>query len=126
MKCCVAGNEYKILGYKGKQVRDNIHSYDLVEAFYQFYLNPREGEVYNIGGGRQNNCSILEAISLCEKISGKAMKSLYQETNRIGDHIWYVSSLRKFQSHYPSWKQKYSLEDTLKEIFKNNISRWGK
>jgi CDP-paratose 2-epimerase len=126
MKCCATGEEYKILGYKGKQVRDNIHSYDLVEAFHHFFLNPRVGEVYNIGGGRQNNCSILEAIRLCEKISGKQMNYTYQETNRIGDHIWYVSSLKKFQAHYPSWRQKYSLEQTLQEIFKNNVSRWGK
>lgn len=117
MKCCVTGEPYTVFGYKGKQVRDNIHSYDLITAFDHFYQNPRQGEVYNIGGGRQNNCSMLEAIALCEKITGKKMKYTYHEKNRVGDHIWYISSLAKFQNHYPSWRQKYTLEDTLREIY---------
>ena len=119
MKCCMTGTEYNIYGYKGKQVRDNIHSSDLVSAFYCFYQNPREGEVYNIGGGRSNSCSILEAIDICEKISGKKMKYKYQDENRSGDHMWYISNLGKFQSHYPEWKQKNVLNQTIKEIFES-------
>ncbi len=117
MKCCLSGEKYTIFGYKGKQVRDNIHSFDLINAFDQFINQPKSGEVYNIGGGRENNCSMLEAIKLCEAISGKKMNVVYSEQNRIGDHIWYISSLKKFQNHYPGWKQKYSLNDTVGEIF---------
>ena len=117
MKCCIKEQEYKIFGYKSKQVRDNIHSYDLVNAFFSFYQQPRCGEVYNMGGARQNSCSILEAIKMCEEISGKQLKSCYVDENRSGDHIWYISSLKKFQNHYPAWKQKYSLEEILVEIF---------
>lgn len=124
MKCAVTGGPYTIFGYKGKQVRDNIHSYDLVTAFDQFYRKPRMGEVYNIGGGRENSCSILEAIALCEKIAGRKMRHAYSAKNRIGDHIWYISSLKKFQSHYPTWRQKYTLEDTLQQICEKNAARW--
>ena len=116
MKCALTDTEYTMFGYKGKQVRDNIHSFDLVNAFYQFYKKPRVGEVYNIGGGRQNSCSILEAMTLCEKITGNKMKVRYSKQNRSGDHIWYISNLKKFQTHYPSWEQKYNLIDTLKEM----------
>ena len=123
MKCCVTETEYTVFGYKAKQVRDNIHSYDLVNAFYHFVQNSRMGEVYNMGGGRQNSCSVLEAIHLCEQISGKTMKYNYCDENRSGDHIWYISNLKKFQSHYPEWSQKYSLADTLKEIYQSNIER---
>ncbi len=123
MKCCVAGAEYTIFGYKAKQVRDNIHSYDFVNAFYHFTQSPRVGEVYNMGGGRSNSCSILEAIHLCEKISGKKMNQKYCGDNRSGDHIWYISHLGKFQKHYPDWSQKYSLEGTLEEIYESNIER---
>ncbi len=126
MKCCVTGEQYQILGYKGKQVRDNIHSYDLVNAIYYFYRNPRTSEVYNIGGGRLNNCSILEAIKICEKITGKKLKYTYVDKNREGDHIWYISSLKKFTSHYPQWKQKFSLQETLNQIFEGNKNRWEK
>lgn len=116
MKCAISNTHYTIFGYKGKQVRDNIHSYDLVNMFWHFYQNPRNGEVYNAGGGRHANCSMLEAITLCEQISGNTMSYSYQETNRIGDHIWYVSDVRKFQSHYPDWTWKYDLEQTLKQM----------
>jgi len=119
MKCCMTGTEYHIYGYKGKQVRDNIHSSDLVNAFYCFYQNPKKGEVYNIGGGRPNSCSILEAIDICENVSGKKMKYKYQDENRSGDHIWYISDLSKFQSHYPEWTQKNALHQTIEEIFKS-------
>ncbi|HLF18668.1 MAG TPA: NAD-dependent epimerase/dehydratase family protein [Candidatus Omnitrophota bacterium] len=124
MKCAVTGQPYTILGYKGKQVRDNIHSYDLITAFDEFYKDPRVGEVYNIGGGRLNNCSMLEAIELCEKISGNKLNYTISETNRIGDHIWYLSSLKKFKGHYPQWQQRYTLKETIEQIHENNISRW--
>jgi len=116
MRCTVDGTPYRVFGYKGKQVRDNIHSHDLVEMFWQFFKKPRSGEVYNAGGSRHANCSLLEAIDLCEKISGKMLKWTYVEENRIGDHIWWVSDVRKFQSHYPEWKFRYSLNDLLQEI----------
>ncbi|TAF02639.1 MAG: NAD-dependent epimerase, partial [Runella slithyformis] len=123
MKCAITGTEYTIFGYKGKQVRDNIHSYDLVNMFWHFYQNPRPGEAYNAGGGRYANCSMLEAMAVCEKISGKKMNFQYSETNRIGDHIWYVSDLSKFKSHYPDWNWTYNLEETLVEIHDSMVKR---
>ncbi len=123
MKCAITGNEYTIFGYKGKQVRDNIHAWDLVNMFWHFYQNPRSGEVYNAGGGRFANCSMLEAIDMCELITGKKMNYQYSETNRIGDHIWYISDLTKFKAHYPGWTHQYSLETTLTQIFENLKSR---
>lgn len=124
MKCTLSGTRYTIYGYKGKQVRDNIHSYDLVNAFYQFYRAPRIGEVYNIGGGRFSNCSILEAIQVCEKIADRKLNCSYAESNRIGDHIWWISDLRKFKTHYPEWNFTYGIQDILEEIFNQNTSRW--
>ena len=124
MKCSVTGTPYCIYGYKGKQVRDNIHSYDLISAFDHFYRAPRQGEVYNIGGGRENNCSILEAITLCEEITGKRLEATYSENNRSGDHIWYISSLKKFREHYPAWEQKFTLKETLQQIYTHNADRW--
>ena len=118
MKCTVSGKPYNVFGYKGKQVRDNIHSHDLVDAFWHFMQAPRSGEVYNIGGSRHSNCSMLEAIQLCEEISGKKLEWTYKEDNRIGDHIWWVSDVSKFQSHYPDWKYKYDLRTILEEIHK--------
>ncbi len=118
MKCAVSGKAYRVFGYKGKQVRDNIHSFDLVEAFWQFFQAPRCGEVYNMGGSRHSHCSMIEAIRLCEEISGKKLEWTYLEDNRIGDHIWYVSDVRKFQSHYPNWKYKYDLRALLDEIYR--------
>ena len=103
VKCAITGRPYTIFGYKGKQVRDNIHSFDLINMFWQFYQAPRPGEVYNAGGGRHSNCSMQEAIALCEEMAGKKMNVVYSEQNRIGDHIWYISDTRKFQSHYPAW-----------------------
>lgn len=119
MKATAKNIPYTIFGYKGKQVRDNIHSHDLVNMFWQFYLNPRQGEVYNAGGGRFANCSMLEAIVLCEKITGNKLQYTLSDTNRIGDHIWYISDLNKFKSHYPEWEQKWSLENTLVDIYNN-------
>src|SRR5213080_3390790 len=117
MKCCVIGRPYRVFGYKGKQVRDNIHSFDLVEAFAEFARAPRAGEVYNIGGSRHSNCSMLEAISLCEEISGRKLSWHYEETNRIGDHVWWISDVRKFQSHYPQWQFRFGLREILEQIF---------
>jgi CDP-paratose 2-epimerase len=116
MKCCVTRRPYRVFGYKGKQVRDNIHSHDLVEAFWQFAQAPREGEVYNLGGSRHSNCSMLEAIDLCQEISGLKLDWTYVEDNRIGDHIWWISDVRKFQSHYPSWRYRYDIRGILQEI----------
>lgn len=116
MKCCITGKQYTIFGYKGKQVRDNIHSYDLIQMFDAFYANPRQGEVYNAGGGRFSNCSMMEAITICEGITGNQMNYQYSNDNRIGDHIWYISDLTKFRSHYPTWQQKYNCEDILVQI----------
>ncbi|MFH1128466.1 MAG: NAD-dependent epimerase/dehydratase family protein [Candidatus Omnitrophota bacterium] len=116
VKCCLTKRTYTIFGYKGKQVRDNIHSYDLINAFYYFFKNPRCGEVYNIGGGRFANVSILEAIEICEGITGEKLDYEYVKQNRIGDHIWWISDISKFKSHYPEWDYKYNIVDTIKEI----------
>lgn len=124
VKCNMTGTPYTIFGYKGKQVRDNIHSYDLVNSFYYFYKNPRVAEVYNIGGARHSNCSMLEAIEISEKVTGKKLNWTYSETNRIGDHIWWIGSVKKFQSHFPEWDFKYNIEDIITEIFGQNKSRW--
>lgn len=123
MKCTITGDHYTIFGYKGKQVRDNIHSYDLVNAFYHFYQAPRSGEVYNIGGSRYSNCSMLEAIQICESLAGRKLSYDYTDDNRIGDHIWYISDVRKFQSHYPDWQYRYNLKDILSEMYEAQISR---
>jgi CDP-paratose 2-epimerase len=116
MKCAVTGDHYTVFGYKGKQVRDNIHAWDLVNMFWHFHQAPRQGEVYNAGGGRFSNCSMTEAIAICEKITGKPMDYSYSETNRIGDHIWWISDTSKFESHYPGWKLHYNVEDILSQI----------
>lgn len=122
MKCAITKNEYTIFGYNGKQVRDNIHSWDLVNMFWHFYQNPKAGEVYNAGGGRFSNVSMIEGIALCEEITGNKMNYSYSETNRIGDHIWYISDLSKFKAHYPGWGWKYDLKTTLIQMY-DNISR---
>jgi len=123
MKCAITHKPYTIFGYKGKQVRDNIHSYDLVNMFWHFYQNPRSGEVYNAGGGRYANCSMLEAIKLCEEITGNKMEYTYTDTNRIGDHIWYISDLSKFIAHYPEWYWTYDLTATLSQIHDSMLKR---
>jgi CDP-paratose 2-epimerase len=117
VKCAATKRTYRIFGYKGKQVRDNIHSYDLVNAFYHFFKNPTYGEVYNIGAGRPASVSILEAIQMCEKLTGEKFKYEYIDTNRIGDHIWWISDAAKFKSHYPAWQCKYGIEETIKQIY---------
>ena len=123
VKCVVQGTPYRVFGYHGKQVRDNIHSYDLINAFWHFYLNPRVGEVYNIGGSRHSNCSILEAIALCEEIAGKRLKWSYAEQNRKGDHIWWISDVRKFRAHYPSWGYRFTLSETIEQLFDSCVAR---
>ncbi|WP_263353195.1 NAD-dependent epimerase/dehydratase family protein [Acidicapsa acidisoli] len=125
MKCVVTGMPYTIFGYKGKQVRDNIHSADLIRAFHEFFKSPRSGEVYNIGGGRDSNCSMLEAISLSEKITGNQFNFKYVDENRRGDHIWWVSDLSRFQQHYPDWKISFDVSQILQEIYELNVERWG-
>jgi len=124
MKCTVTGQPYSIFGYKGKQVRDNIHSSDLIAAFDEFYRNPGSAEIYNIGGGRESNCSMLEAIEICQEISGRELQCSYKEDNRIGDHIWYISDLSKFKNKYPNWSIKYNVTQILKEIYDKNVDRW--
>ncbi|MBW4604816.1 MAG: NAD-dependent epimerase/dehydratase family protein [Calothrix sp. FI2-JRJ7] len=124
MKCTILSEPYTIFGYKGKQVRDNIHSFDLVNAFYHFFQNPRCGEVYNIGGSRHSNCSMLEAIRICEQLAGKKLEYTYTDNNRSGDHIWYISDVRKFQSHYPEWQYKYNLRGILEEIYTLQINKY--
>lgn len=117
MKCAITGQEYTIFGYKGKQVRDNIHAYDLVNMFWHFYQKPGKGEVYNAGGGRHSNCSMLEAIKLCEEITGKKMNRKYDKNNRIGDHMWWISDVSVFKHDYPEWDYKYDLEDIFVQIY---------
>lgn len=116
MKCTATGRPYRVFGYKGKQVRDNIHSRDLVDAFWQFFRAPRTAEVYNMGGGLHCNCSMLEAIALCEEISGKKLDWTYVDDNRIGDHIWWISGIGKFKKHFPEWSLQYDLKAILEEI----------
>lgn len=123
MKCAITGEKYTIYGYKGKQVRDNIHSFDLVNMFWHFYQNPRQGEVYNAGGSRYSHCSMQEAMNLCQELTGKAVNHEYSETNRIGDHIWYVSDVRKFKSHYPQWEYQYNLKDIFTELHEGLSNR---
>ena len=123
MKCAITKTPYTIFGYKGKQVRDNIHCHDLVNMFWHFYQAPKQGEAYNAGGGRASNCSMLEAITHCERITENSMNYTYSETNRIGDHIWYISDLTKFKTHYPAWYLEYDLETTLIQIFKEMRTR---
>jgi len=116
VKCVVNEMPYTIFGYKGKQVRDNIHSYDLVKAFWEFYRNPSQGEIYNIGGSRFSNISMLEAITQIESLAKKELSYTLVEENRRGDHIWYVSDVRKFQSDYPNWKFEIGMDQMLNEM----------
>ena len=116
VKCNLEGKEYRVFGYKGKQVRDNIHSLDVARFMAAFVIAPRTGEVYNLGGGKANSCSILEAFKWAEKFSGKEQVYTYVDDNRIGDHICYYSDLRKMKDHYPSWDISVSLEETIRQI----------
>lgn len=116
VKCVVYGNHYTIFGYKGKQVRDNIHSNDLVRAFWQFCQAPRPGAVYNMGGGRFSNCSVLEAIDIAERAAGRPLSFSVVDENREGDHIWWISDVRRFQQDFPDWEHEYDLKTTINEI----------
>jgi CDP-paratose 2-epimerase len=123
VKCAVADRPYTVFGYKGKQVRDNIHSHDLVDAFWQFAQAPRSGEVYNIGGGPASNCSMLEAIAIVEHFTGRPMRWSYSEKSRAGDHIWWVSDIRKFRDHYPGWNVTRSVDRIIEEICREMSDR---
>ena len=123
VKCNLEGKKYTVFGYKGKQVRDNIHSLDVARFIHAFIQNPRSGEVYNLGGGRNNSCSILEAFALIETISGQPMLLDYIDKNREGDHICYISDLAKIKSHYPQWDITKSLQDIFEEIHQSWIQR---
>jgi CDP-paratose 2-epimerase len=116
IKCNLEGREYKVYGYKGKQVRDNIHSEDVAAMMHEFYKNPRRGEVYNLGGGKSNSCSIWEAFQITEEITGKKQRYAYVEQNREGDHICYYSDLRKIRAHFPAWGITHCLRRTIEEI----------
>jgi CDP-paratose 2-epimerase len=124
MKCTVTGRPYKIYGYKGKQVRDNIHSADLVSAFEHVARGPRPGGVYNIGGGRQSNCSMLEAIDACQRIAGRELDWSYTEENRIGDHIWWIGDLAAFKADHPDWDLRYDVDAILRDIYEANVEKW--
>ncbi len=117
MICAMHKKPYTVYGYKGKQVRDNIHSYDMANALYHFYLNPGTGKVYNMGGGRFSNCSMLEAIALCEEITGNKIDWKYQDQNRVGDHLWWISDVGRFKTDCPEWDYKYGLRETLQETY---------
>jgi CDP-paratose 2-epimerase len=125
MRCTVTGERYTVYGYAGKQVRDNLHSADLVQAFAAFHAAPRVAAVYNIGGGRSANCSMLEAIALCEQIAGRALDWELADEPRIGDHRWWISGLEEFTRDYPEWSPTYSIEDTLREIYEQNVEAWS-
>jgi CDP-paratose 2-epimerase len=125
VRCAVTGTPYTIYGYKGKQVRDNLHSSDLVAAFEQVYRSPRVGEVYNMGGGRFSNCSMREAIAMCEELGRRPLETRYVEQNRSGDHIWWISETARFREHYPEWHPRRGIRDILTEIFALNAGRWS-
>jgi CDP-paratose 2-epimerase len=116
VRCQVTGRPYTIYGYKGKQVRDNIHSHDLIRAFWEFHRHPRPGEVYNIGGGARSNCSVIEAIAQVRELTGHELNVTHSDTARSGDHIWWISDTRKFETHYPEWQPEYDLQAILQDI----------
>jgi CDP-paratose 2-epimerase len=121
----MTGDPYVICGYGGKQVRDNIHSADLVSAFAAFHSAPRPAAVYNMGGGRVSNCSMLEAIALCEEIAGAELNWTLDDTSRMGDHRWWISDLSAFQTDYPEWSIEYDVRAILEQIYEQNLDRWA-
>jgi CDP-paratose 2-epimerase len=125
MRCTMGSRPYTVYGYGGKQVRDNIHSSDLVRAFMQFHHAPRPGAVYNIGGGRSSNCSMLEAIAICEEIAGRSLDWRLDGVARMGDHRWWISDLGEFKADYPGWELEYDVEAILREIYESNVERWA-
>jgi CDP-paratose 2-epimerase len=124
MRCTFTGEQYTVFGYDGRQVRDNIHSADLVRAFDAFRRAPRSAAVYNIGGGRHSNCSMIEAIDLCEEIARRPLRWTLGDRARMGDHRWWISDLGEFQRDYPNWEQEYDLRGILREIHDQNADRW--
>jgi CDP-paratose 2-epimerase len=124
MRCAITGQPYTVFGYEGKQVRDNIHSADLVRAFEAFHAAPRAAAVYNIGGGRDSNCSMLEAIGACERIAGRRLRWELSDEARMGDHRWWVSDLEEFKRDHPGWALQHGIEDILREIHDTNAERW--
>lgn len=124
MRCTVTGTPYTIFGYGGKQVRDNIHARDVVSAFDEFHRRPRAAAVYNLGGGRESNVSMLEAIALSQEISGRELTYELSETPRVGDHQWYVSDLSAFRADYPDWQLTAGIKDVLQEIYDANVEGW--
>ena len=124
VKSSIVKKKYTIYGYKGKQVRDNIHSKDLVKCFWNYFKKPTFGEVYNMGGGRKSNCSIIEAINLVELLTKRKVKKIYKKENRVGDHIWYISNTKKFKNHYPNWKQKYGTKEIIEELVNSYKKIW--
>lgn len=124
MRCTMTGEPYTVFGYGGLQVRDNIHASDLVAAFAAFHRSPRAGAVYNIGGGRASNCSMLEAISLCQSISGRELSYTLASEPRVGDHRWWISDLAPFQADYPGWDITRGIPSILREIHDRNAERW--
>jgi CDP-paratose 2-epimerase len=124
VRCAMTRTPYTIFGYGGKQVRDAIHSSDLIACFEAFYRAPRVAEVYNIGGGRHSNVSVLEAIDLVQEVTGEEMTTTYTDSNRIGDHIWWISDNGRFASHYPDWKQAYDVRAIAAELHERNREHW--
>jgi CDP-paratose 2-epimerase len=124
MRCTITGDPYMVYGYKGLQVRDNIHSADLVASFEAFHRAPRAAAVYNMGGGRYSNCSMLEAIELCEEIAGRELDWTLSDEARMGDHRWWISDLDEFRRDYPDWEPRYDLRATLTQIHDQNVERW--
>jgi CDP-paratose 2-epimerase len=125
MKCVVTGTRYTVYGYEGKQVRDNIAASDLVEAFLEFHRSPRAAAVYNMGGGRESNCSMLEAIEACQRIAGRELDWELSPDARIGDHRWWISDLGEFQRDYPGWNLTQGIESILQQIHDVNAERWA-
>ena len=124
MRCTIRAEPYTVFGYGGKQVRDNIHSADLVRAFEAFQRDPRPAAVYNMGGGRECNCSMREAIAMCEAIAGRELDWTLSGEARVGDHRWWISDLSEFRAHYPAWKLRFGVEDILREIYESNVEHW--
>jgi CDP-paratose 2-epimerase len=124
MKCAVTGAPYTIFGYGGKQVRDNIHASDVVRAFAAFHASPRSAAVYNLGGGRDSNVSMIEAIGMCEDIVGRKLDYTLSEQARVGDHRWWISDLTGFRADYPEWQLTFGIEDVLRDIYEHNVEQW--
>jgi CDP-paratose 2-epimerase len=124
LKCTIVGNRYTVFGYKGKQVRDNIHSRDLVTALWHFCMRPTSGTVYNMGGGRFCNCSMLEAIELAQQVCNRTLDWTYQDQNRVGDHIWWISDVSRFRQAYPEWNYTFDLKAIIQDIYEQGRHRW--